>query len=460
MLGKRQCCVRRAGDYRFRKVKEITLKKYQRSLRFFVNWLDDNALCPHDAKEWDQMACRYSADRQLSHGQMSTLVAALELFFPRFKRQLVETKADAEGLLNATPVERKQPLCRGPASLFAAQSAEWGIPLHGTALIIQQAAGLRPMELLRLLPEDICFQEPLLGKVALLKLGSIVHTKARREQAAFIYEAEDPNAFKLLQRLADCTSPGTKLFNFSYNSYNKFIERCCKHFGLKVKFSGHSARAGFASERIARGESEAEVQKRGRWRAASSFAVYVDVIVASQIDLSFQLAGLNEAMIYCHTYLLDYLSVPALRAHAAGAAARAPLASEKVSDAHARPGVKGAVAYSAGEGGYDSSAQGRPSASVGASGSAPRSSVLPDLLGPSVQCLRASAAGNRAADWTSFTAGDGEPGASSKQQGLSGSSGKGLESPGQGRGKGSKGGSKGAEGTAKGGRAIRPPPKR
>ena len=105
------------------------------------------------------MACRYSADRQLSHGQMSTLVAALELFFPRFKRQLVETKADAEGLLNATPVERKQPLCRGPASLFAAQSAEWGIPLHGTALIIQQAAGLRPMELFGLLPEDICFQE-------------------------------------------------------------------------------------------------------------------------------------------------------------------------------------------------------------------------------------------------------------------------------------------------------------
>ena len=137
MLGKRQCCVRRAGDYRFRNVKEITLKEYQRSLRIFVNWLVDNALSPHDPKE------------------------------------------------------------------------------------------------------------SLLGKVALQKLGSIVHTKARREQVAFIYEAEDPNAFKLLQWLADCTSPGTKLFNFSYSSYNKFIERCCIHFGLKVRFSGHSARAGF-----------------------------------------------------------------------------------------------------------------------------------------------------------------------------------------------------------------------
>ena len=460
MLSKLQCCGRRAGDYRFRKVKANTLKEYKRSLLFFVNWLDDNALCPYDAQQWDQMACRYSAEKQLSHGQMSTLVAALELFFPRFKRQLVETKADAEGLLNATPVEHKQPLCRGPASLFAAQSVEWGIPLHGTALIIQQAAGLRPMELLRLSAEDICFQESLLGNVALLKLGSIVHTKARREQAAFVYEAEDPNAYKLLQRLADCTPPGTKLFNFSYNSYNKFIDRCCKHFELKVKFTGHSARAGFASERIARGESEAEVQKRGRWRAASSFAVYVDVIVASQIDISFQLAGLNKAMIYCHTYLLDYLSVSTLRAHAAGVAACSSLASKKVASSDARPRDVRAASLSAREGGSHSSAQGGQGTSSGAAGSAARSSVLPDLLGPSVQCLRASAAGGRAADWASFGAGHGLPGASSKQQGLAGGSGKGFEGASQGRGKGGKGGSKGAEGTAKGGRAIRPPPKR
>jgi len=112
MLGKRQSGVRRAGDYLFRKVKEITLKAYQRSLRIFVNWLVDNALSPHDPKE------------------------------------------------------------------------------------------------------------SLLGKVALLKLGSIVHTKARREQVAFIYEAEDPNAFKLLQGRPGCwcRDPGvTQLQQFERN---------------------------------------------------------------------------------------------------------------------------------------------------------------------------------------------------------------------------------------------------
>ena len=47
------------------------------------------------------------------------------------------------------------------------------------------------------------FQDSLLGQAAILKLGSYVHTKARREQVAYIYAEEDPNAFKLLAQLVD-----------------------------------------------------------------------------------------------------------------------------------------------------------------------------------------------------------------------------------------------------------------
>ena len=51
------------------------------------------------------------------------------------------------------------------------------------------------MELLRLITDDIVLLLSLLGKVALIKLGSIGHTKAHRKQAAFVYVAEDPSAF-------------------------------------------------------------------------------------------------------------------------------------------------------------------------------------------------------------------------------------------------------------------------
>ena len=79
----------------------------------------------------------------------------------------------------------------------------------------------------------------------------MVGTKARREQVAFIYEKEDPNAYGLLERIISVTSPGSPLFDFTYNYYNQFIADMCKHVELDVKFSGHSARAGFASERVA-----------------------------------------------------------------------------------------------------------------------------------------------------------------------------------------------------------------
>ena len=83
-------------------------------------------------------------------------------------------------------------------------------------------------------------------------------------QVAFIYMREDPIAYGLLERIVVVTSPRSPLFDFTDNYCNQLIADTCKHFELDVKFSGHSARAGFASERVAQGESEVDVQRRGR----------------------------------------------------------------------------------------------------------------------------------------------------------------------------------------------------
>ena len=61
------------------------------------------------------------------------------------------------------------------------------------------------------------------------------------------------------------------LFSLTTTSTSSLLFRAsCRK---DVKFSGPSARAGFASEQAARGESEVVVQHRGRWSAPSSFAV-------------------------------------------------------------------------------------------------------------------------------------------------------------------------------------------
>ena len=265
----------------------------------------------------------------MSASSTHTLINALELFFPSFKKHFPESRAEADGLQAATPIIHKDPLCRGPCCLFAARAAELGSPRKGIALIIQQGAGLRPGELLSVLPDHVSWQGTLHGPAAILRLGANVGTKARREQVAFIYKNEDPHAYELLLRLVDCTPNNQPLFNFSYSVYHLFIRECCLHFGTHANFTGHSPRAGFASERIARGEAPVDVQRRGRWKVPSSFEIYVDVVLASQINVSCQLNGLQDAINYTHTYLLEYFPVASLAIpkHAAKEKARC----------HARP---------------------------------------------------------------------------------------------------------------------------
>ena len=105
------------------------------------------------------------------------------------------------------------------------------------------------------------------------------------------------------------------LFPFSYAYYNRRIQQLSKQLKVGVLFSGHSPRAGFASERIARGEDRGEVQTRGRWLTASSFQIYVDITLAAQVDTEFKLRGLQQATDHCVAHWQTYFPATAL-AHA------------------------------------------------------------------------------------------------------------------------------------------------
>jgi len=302
-----------------------------------------------------------------------------------------------------------------------------------------------------------------MGKVAILRLGAYVHTKARREQVAYIYAEEDPNAYRLLVQLVEVVPIGSRLFDFSYSRYNKFLADCITYFNIDVKYTGHSARAGFASERVARGESEIEVQRRGRWQSPSSFAIYVDVVTAASIDIAFKLAGLQQAMIYCHVHLLDYFSLPALRRSTlkdgrscVSLGSKGISQEETLGDAlpssrgrQGLPGEGGAASHKAGGHGHlpwDSSE------AANSSGGPAERSIMPDLLGPSAAALRA--AGNSAGRAVGLDAASSiqqaELGAGQSRSEGSGSAGKSRDISGE----------QGSKGSSKTGRSIRPPQKR
>ena len=404
------CCRRRPGQFRLQRVKPATLAGYKRALRSFVEWLDEVGKCPAKADEWDDCVVIYAADRALSASSMHALINALELFFPKFKRQFQEARAEADGLQTTTPVVHKAPMCRGPCCLFAARAAEIGQPRKGIALIVQNGAGLRPSEVLALFPEHVAWQDSIHGPVALLRLGALVSTKARREQVAFIYKSEDPHAYELLQRLVEVTPDNHRLFDFSYAAYHRFIRDTCDHFHIDVAFSGHGPRAGFASERIARGESASDVQRRGRWKVPSSFEIYVDVVLASQIDVSFKLSGLSEAITFTHAYLLDYFSVASL-------AATADASKEGKERRHSRPSEETSAGSRGRARDFENTSKTPCENTVSARGKGHKVvAVQPDFLGPPIgaraaSCTAASASAQR--NWAS-TASHAE-GASSSQ---------------------------------------------
>ena len=68
-----------------------------------------------------------------------------------------------------------------------------------------------------------------------------MHTKTRRDQVAYIHAEEDPNAYKLLAQLVEVVPAGSKLFDFSYSRYNKFLDDCTRHFIIDIKYTGHSS---------------------------------------------------------------------------------------------------------------------------------------------------------------------------------------------------------------------------
>jgi integrase len=325
----KHCCYRRRLDPHFEKrVKPKTLEIYQKHLREFTTWVGENELSPDGAEAWDEALVEFKNAAFLSRSKFGMTIAAVEFFYPRFKRQLVYSHAVSQGLTAASPIQHKVPMIKSVGALFGAHFSCKGRPKMGVGLQLQISVGLRPSELLFLKKEHALLQT--VGedeRIIIFRLGALVGTKARREQSVTLREAEDPSVYELVVRVIMVTHAGGFLFPYCYHAYNRAFKTVEFDLGLKVGFTPHSPRAGFASERIALGEPEAQVQRKGRWYMASSFAVYADVVTASQVSTTLHFEGLRDALVYCNAHILEYFSLAALEAEVHGRARTAAASS-------------------------------------------------------------------------------------------------------------------------------------
>ncbi len=294
-------------------VKPRTLLEYQKSLDQFVKWLIDNEHCPSSGQELDALVVQYKNDRKLSKFNLNYTIASLEFFMPILRGHLTWAKRVASGLIASSPTKHTVPLISAGAKLYGAHFSASGRPRLGIGIALQQRTGLRPSELLALLPEHVLKPEFGGGRY-IFRLGADVGTKVKREQVAYFTPATDPELATVFCRLLDITPVGSSLFPYSYHEYLQGMHGITSSLGLNLHITPHSPRAGFASERVALGDSPDLVRSEGRWGSETSFKIYLDVVLAAQISAWASLTGLQSAIEFCTINFASYFTIEHLLA--------------------------------------------------------------------------------------------------------------------------------------------------
>ena len=315
--------------HQINRISKTSLNLYRRAAATFSDWLERHQLFPSDPESWDDCLVEWKNDpgELVTKARFETTISALEFVFPRLRKNLQWAHTVANSWGAAHQVKHAKAMSRGIAALFSAHLSDMGVARAGLGLRVQQALGLRPSELLGLVAHNVT--ESPAGSLSnermyIFALGKQAGTKVRREQFAILRDSEHPDLCDSIALLLSLIACNDKLFPYSLKRYRALIKRAEERCGLRVGFSPHSPRAGFATDAIALGKDPSRIRSEGRWNSESSFKVYLDVIGAQSTYNAVREAGLTPAVAYClingHLYFTASRLVP--RHGASGLAAQ------------------------------------------------------------------------------------------------------------------------------------------
>ncbi|CAE7791178.1 unnamed protein product [Symbiodinium sp. CCMP2592] len=280
-----------------------TYKRYQRAVEKFEIFLLVNDGAPSSAAELDEWLVLFRREASLTRSQFEVTLAGIQFVAPRLKGKLPLSKKVVKGLVIEYPAKHAFPMLSRSAKFIASKMAAEREHRLGVCMLLQQATGLRPSEMLGLREHDIIRPSEFVPRYV-LRLGTNVGTKVGREQTAFFDPDQDPVLAMLLFRLLRSTPEQGQLAACGYDHYRRVLARHSACLG--VRYSPHSCRAGFATEAIIKGEAPTLVQRRGRWASEASFLVYIDVATALQVEAEFRSRALDSEIDAASRNLLVY----------------------------------------------------------------------------------------------------------------------------------------------------------
>ena len=249
----------------------------KRFLFFLASW----NLSVQDSGEVDDMLVEWkNADPKISRSVFAHAICGVELAVPWLKKQLTWSRTVLTDWDVVGPTAHHLPLPRGLTLLLACCMGALGFGKLGAAVVIAQALGLRPNEMLKLCRGNVVLPETMAFGCrgdAILNLGMKKGTKSKRAQAVVLQAGCEP-ALTLLRWLVWCADEFRSLVDdLTLDRVNRVLARLCELLGLP-KFTAHSARAGFATECMLKGMGFVETREKGRWLHDASLRVYLDAV--------------------------------------------------------------------------------------------------------------------------------------------------------------------------------------
>ena len=276
-------------------------------MSLFLNYLVRIFFSPSSSSQFDDLLVEWKNEDRVSKAHFDTCIAALEYVLPQLRSHLPWSHAVSHSWAVVYVPEHKVPLGELPAVYIAAHLAARRHPRLGAGLVLQQALGLRPSELLSIICSDVTLPEfygTQLHRSAVIGLGVRTGTKAKRAQAVLLGGAK---RIALLRWLLAGRGPDELLIGYTYEQFRRVLAATTEAMGLSfMKFTPHSARAGFASDIIAAGEPFSRVKELGRWASDQSCRTYIDVNAATSILVNFKLKKLAEPMAFAVAHMLEF----------------------------------------------------------------------------------------------------------------------------------------------------------
>ena len=274
-------------------------------------------MSPETALEWDTALVEYKNVAELKMSQFTGLVAAVEHVFPQYAGQLKWSKKVLAGWIIDHDTLHTVPMSMNATCFGACHFSTEGMPRLGVGMVLQRARGLRPREMLELLPEHFSLppgeRDLKVDTYIVVNLGVKQGTKLKRPQSTVLRFKQFPILFRLILALLLCTPPGQKVFPYSYAQYLTALKRFQTKLKIKANWTPHSPRAGFASESVAQGIPSLEVKEQGRWISESSFRTYLDLVSVASVTLDLELAGLTPAIAYTVEHFEEWFSTTWLK---------------------------------------------------------------------------------------------------------------------------------------------------